>query len=98
MTKVEGLAHSPSISSANRGYTISMSSNFHSVALEALNLDPSDRLRLATELTDSVESKSNIDWEEAWLTELNNRRELGLADAIPWSEAKATIIQRLLKR
>jgi hypothetical protein len=78
-----------------RGYTIVMSSSFHSVALEALNLDEADRLRLATELIDSVEGPADPEWDDAWLAEIQARRQRGTADAVPWSEARARVLRRL---
>ena len=50
-----------------------MSSSFHTVALDALNLDESDRLRLAAELIDSVEGPADPGWERAWSEEINRR-------------------------
>lgn len=71
------------------------SSTFHSVAIEALNLDEADRLRLAAELIDSVDGPADPGWDEAWLTEIQARRDRGTADAIPWAEARARVLRRL---
>ena len=78
-----------------RGYNLVMSSTFHSVALEALNLDAADRLRLAAELIDSVEGPADPEWDDAWLAEIQARRQRGTADAVPWSEARARVLRRL---
>jgi len=50
-----------------------MTKPLHTVALEALALDPADRLRLATELIDSVEGPPDSEWAEAWSAELGRR-------------------------
>lgn len=72
-----------------------MSSRFHTVAVEALNLDEADRLRLAAELIDSVEGPADPAWDEAWLTEIRARRQRGTADAVSWPEARARVLRRL---
>lgn len=72
-----------------------MSSTFHTVALEALNLDEADRLRLAAELIDSVEGPADASWDDAWLVEIQARRERGTAEAVPWTEARARVLRRL---
>lgn len=72
-----------------------MSSTFHAVAIEALNLDEADRLRLAAELIDSVEGPADPAWDDAWLSEIQARRQRGTADAVPWSEARARVLRRL---
>ncbi len=72
-----------------------MSSNFHSVAIEALNLDEADRLRLAAELIDSVDGPTDPAWDEAWLAEVQARRQHGTADAVAWPEARARVLRRL---
>lgn len=82
-----------------------MSSTFHTVAIEALNLDQADRLRLAAELIDSVEGPADPDWERAWTAELDRRS--AAADAregrgeprgIAWSEVRAGVLKRLAER
>jgi hypothetical protein len=77
------------------GYSIDMSSTFHSVSMEALNLDEADRLRLAAELIDSVEGPADPAWDDAWLSEIQARRQRGTTDAVPWSEARARVLRRL---
>lgn len=68
--------------------------NFHRLALEALSLDEGDRLRLATELIDSVDGVPDAAWDEAWLAEIRARRAQG-GEAIPWAEARERILRRL---
>jgi hypothetical protein len=72
-----------------------MSSSFHAVAIDALNLDEADRLRLAAELIDSVEGPADPSWEGAWLAEIQARRQRGTADAVPWSEARDRVLRRI---
>lgn len=79
-----------------------MSSTFHSVAIEALNLDEADRLRLAAELIDSVEGPEDPEWSAAWSAELDRRS--AEADArtargeprgLPWEEVRQRALARL---
>jgi hypothetical protein len=72
-----------------------MSQPLHVVTTEAMALDPADRLRLASELIDSVEGAADPEWDEAWLAEIRARRERGTADAVSWSEARARVLRRL---
>ena len=67
----------------------------HVVTTEAMALDPADRLRLASELIDSVEGPDDPEWSAAWLSEIRTRRERGAAEAVPWSEARARVLRRL---
>lgn len=75
-----------------------MSTSFHSVVRDALSLDAADRLRLANELIDSVEGVADPSWDDAWAAELAARRRRGPADTVPWSEARARVLQRLSER
>lgn len=86
-------------------YTAIMSSTFHTVAIEALNLDQADRLRLAAELIDSVEGPADPDWERAWTAEIDRRS--AAADAretrgeprgLEWSDVRAGVLRRLAER
>jgi hypothetical protein len=70
-------------------------SNFHAVALEALNLDAGDRLRLAAELIDSVDGPADPSWEAAWVEELQARRACGASGTVSWSEARERVLRRL---
>lgn len=72
-----------------------MSSTFHALAIEALNLDEADRLRLAVELIDSVEGPADVGWDEAWLEELRARRQQGTPGSVTWSEARTRVLRRL---
>lgn len=71
-----------------------MASHFDSVALEALALDASERLRLAVELINSVEGPESEDWNDAWLKELEARRHSGMSDAKPWREVRERVLRR----
>jgi hypothetical protein len=70
-------------------------SKFHAVAVEALNLDAGDRLRLAAELIDSVDGPADPTWDDAWLAEIKARRERGTTGAVPWAEARERVLRRL---
>jgi hypothetical protein len=72
-----------------------MSLPLHVVTTEAMALDPADRLRLATELIDSVEGPEDPEWNAAWLAEIRARRAQGTADAVSWSEARARVLRRI---
>ena len=50
-----------------------MPSVFETVAHQALSLTPEDRIRLATELLESVEPESGDDVEQAWEREIVRR-------------------------
>lgn len=73
-------------------------STFHSIAVEALKLDEADRLRLAAELIDSVEGAADPDWDAAWLAEVRARRAHGVADAVPWPEARERVLRRIASK
>jgi hypothetical protein len=71
----------------------------HQVTIEALALDPADRLRLAGELIDSVEGPEDPTWSARWTAEL--RRRTSAADAreaqgAPRGADWADVKQRLL--
>lgn len=79
-----------------------MSQTFHDIAHDALALDPSDRLRLATELIASVEGAEDPAWSEVWSQELANRsgaadvrHDLGEARGTPWNEVRARLLAKL---
>lgn len=94
------------VATPERGdYTACMSSTFHTVAIEALNLDEADRLRLAAELIDSVEGPADPDWERAWGAELDRRSDAaddrearGEPRGVEWAEVRASILRRLATR
>lgn len=67
----------------------------HVVTTEAMALDPADRLRLASELIDSVEGPEDPEWSADWLSEIRARRERGTSDAVSWAEARARVLRRL---
>ncbi len=72
-----------------------MSQTAHEIAARALDLPEEERLALASQLIDSVESPADPEWEAAWLEELARRRERGSQDAKPWREVRARLLQRL---
>lgn len=68
-----------------------MASPFESVAEQALALNPKERLRLASELLESVEQGDNAEVERAWEAEIERRIALiesGNAKGRPWGEIK----------
>lgn len=78
-----------------------MSSSVHALAIQALELDPSERLQLAAELIDSVEGKADPEWEAAWSDELDRR--VAEADRTgnrgrPWDEVRKDLLARLAAR
>jgi len=50
---------------------------------------------IASELIDSVEGVSDPEWEAAWLRELDAREAQGSAQALPWTEVRNRILERL---
>ena len=61
---------------------------------DALRLPAEDRLALAAELLDSVEGPADVEWDAAWLEELD-RRAQSVVDPTQL-EDWATVRQRLL--
>lgn len=87
------------------GYTAGVALPLHQLTAEAMDLDPVDRPRLATELIDSVEGSADGDWGPKWQLELQRRsiaadeREVrGLARGDDWSEVKARLLGSLIHR
>lgn len=72
-----------------------MSHTTREIATEALRLPEEERLALAAELIDSVEGREDPEWDKAWLDELNRRRAMGSANALPWAEVRARVLRRL---
>jgi len=81
-----------------------MSRSVHALALQALELEPGDRLQLAAELIDSVEGPEDPEWAAAWSEEL--RRRTAAADereargeprGVPWTEVRARLVSELAK-
>lgn len=80
------------------GYARMMSARFHSLAQAALELDPAERLQLASELIDSVEGPTDPAWSSAWAAELERR--VGEADRSEergrsWDDVRADLLRRL---
>jgi putative addiction module component (TIGR02574 family) len=68
-----------------------MASPFENVVEQALSLNPRDRLRLATELLESVEPQKSVDVERAWEEEIERRIvevDEGKAKGRAWEEIK----------
>ena len=68
-----------------------MASAFESVAAQALSLSAGERLRLATELLESVEPPGSTEIERAWEEEIERRIaeiDSGNAKSRPWDEIK----------
>ena len=77
----------------------------HKLTSEAMALDPADRLRLATELIDSVEESADREWAEQWTAELQRRsaaaaerEELGLSRGSDWEDVKERLLRSLAPR
>jgi putative addiction module component (TIGR02574 family) len=77
---------------------------FSSVPEDALALDPVDRLRLASELIDSVEGPSDAEWTDAWAAELrrrstgaDDREARGLPRGSEWSDVRARLLLELTR-
>jgi hypothetical protein len=83
-------------------YALRMARPLQTLTSEALALDAADRLRLATELIDSVEGPADPTWAGRWATELRRRsaaaddRELhGAARGADWTEVKERLLSGL---
>ena len=68
-----------------------MASSFENVAGQALSLSARERLRLATELLESVEPRGSEDIERAWEEEIQRRIadiDSGKAEGRAWDDIK----------
>jgi putative addiction module component (TIGR02574 family) len=62
---------------------------------EALQLSPEERAALAGELIQSLDTEVDDDAEAAWSAEIRRRLErldAGLANTVPWAEARRRIL------
>lgn len=78
-----------------------MSLDLHALTDAALNLDPADRLALATLLIDSVEEPADADWEASWTEELRRRTKAADERAVrgaSWAEVRARLLRDLTHR
>jgi putative addiction module component (TIGR02574 family) len=78
-----------------------MSRSVHALAIEALDLEPGERLRLATELIDSVEGVEDPSWGAAWSEELDRRvkqAEQTGNHGRSWDEVRRDLLARLAAR
>jgi hypothetical protein len=92
------------VTSTRRHYDPVMARPLHQLTDEALALDPADRLRLASELIDSVEGPVDPTWADRWTTELRRRsaaadqREAqGQARGSDWAEVKERLLGGLAR-
>jgi hypothetical protein len=79
-----------------------MAASLHTLTAEALALDPADRLRLASELIDSVEGPTDPEWRAQWTAEVQGRTAAADARAARgeprgrvWSEVKKRLLDEL---
>jgi len=78
-----------------------MAHPLHVITSETLELTPADRLRLATELIDSVEEPEESKWAAAWAAELDRRVEEAERNGDrgrPWDEVRAELLRDLAAR
>ncbi len=65
---------------------------------DALDLDTTERLKLASELIASVDGPRDQDWDVAWLAELDRRmgEAANRTEGLPeWAEVRAGLLKRL---
>jgi putative addiction module component (TIGR02574 family) len=70
----------------------------HKLLEDVLALPEDERLELASEIIASVDGPSDLDWESAWLGELDRRAEAAKArggTASEWTDVRARILKRL---
>lgn len=75
-----------------------MSRELHVLARAGLDLDPADRLALASLLIDSVEEATDPGWEASWTEELTRRTAAADGRAVrgaPWAEVRARLLRDL---
>ncbi len=80
------------------GYTPAMSLPLHVITAEALALDAADRLRLATDLIDSVEGPTDPQWTAAWRAELRARSAAADAREVrgeDWAAVRSDLLREL---
>ena len=78
-----------------------MSTGKSDLLAEALQLPARERLKLATELLDSVEGDEDPAWEAAWLAELDRRMEDSERDPSSlqdWKDVKRALLEELRQR
>ncbi len=66
---------------------------------DALTLSTDERLELASDLIASVDGPEDVDWEGAWLRELDRRVDSAAKGQTPsdWSEPRSRILKRLTR-
>jgi len=81
-----------------------MASSVTALSIQALELEPGERLQLAAELIDSVEGPEDPEWASAWAEELGRRtadadaREArGEPRGAPWTEVRQRLLSQLSK-
>jgi putative addiction module component (TIGR02574 family) len=77
-----------------------MSRDAGEILKEALALPPETRAALSDHLWDSLDPEVDSDAEDAWRQEIKRRivdLSSGKTAAIPWSEARARLLAKLLK-
>ncbi len=78
-----------------------MSSSAQKLVTEALQLSEDERLAVASELIASVDGPADADWDDAWLAELERRRQAAERRGQPapeWSAVRSRILDRLARR
>ena len=87
---------------AHRSATIpNMSLDLRALADAALDLDPADRLALASLLIDSVEDPADADWVTSWTKELHQRSAAADQRSVrgsSWSDVRARLLGELSRR
>jgi len=67
----------------------------------AMELEPAERLSLATKLLDSVEEPESEEWSKAWAAELDRRIQSlrdGTAETVSWETVREEALARLRNR
>jgi putative addiction module component (TIGR02574 family) len=75
-----------------------MTSSARKLLQDALVLSEDERLELASETIASVDGPRDVDWDAAWLAELDRRTEAAKArggTGTDWTDARARILRRL---
>ena len=83
-------------SNRKTGYVLVMSRELHVLARAGLDLEPADRLDLASLLIDSVEEATDPGWEASWIQELARRTVAAEGRAVrggPWAEVRARLLR-----
>lgn len=92
----------PSCAAVGRGTgrLVAVTHTARKLLQQVLGLSEEDRVRIATEVLASLDGRPDVDWDAAWLAELEQRQRAAAArgeTAPEWGEVRARILARLAR-